>query len=267
MSIKRLDKKTTLFIILGSIFLTNAILAEVIGVKIFSLERLLGFEPAKIALFNSTYDFNLTAGVVLWPVVFIVTDIINEYFGRDGVKKITFLTSGLIIYMFVFIYFATGLPPSDSWLHSVSVDKAGNSFDIDFAYTRIFRQGLWIIIASLTAFLVGQLVDVLTFQYIRNRTSRKLIWLRATGSTFVSQFIDSFLVLIIAFHIPKYFDPDAMSFDLDVVLAIGIVNYIYKFSIAVLLTPILYVAHYIIDRYLGDELANKMMKDAESDEL
>ena len=95
------DKRTNLFIILAGIFLTNAIVAEIIGVKIFSVEALLGVQPANIHLFGDfTLDFNLTAGVVIWPVVFITTDIINEYFGKDGVRKISILTAILIAFVF-----------------------------------------------------------------------------------------------------------------------------------------------------------------------
>ena len=83
-----IDKKTNLFIILSGIFLTNALLAELIGIKIFSLEATLGFAQAQLHLLDDwVLDFNLTAGVVLWPVVFVTTDIINEYFGKQGVKK------------------------------------------------------------------------------------------------------------------------------------------------------------------------------------
>ena len=255
MSIKKLDKKTTLFIILGSIFLTNAILAELIGVKIFSLESIAGLEPANINLFDNFYSFNLTTGVILWPVVFLTTDIINEYFGKDGVKKISFLTAGLIIYMFLIITIATALPPADFWLELNSKDPNGNFFDMDFAFTKIYRQGLGIIVGSLIAFLIGQLLDVYVFQALRKRTGEKMIWIRATGSTLVSQLVDSFVVLGVAFYIFG-------DWKIDMVISVGIVNYIYKFVIAVVMTPVIYLAHNLIDKFLGKELSKKMMESA-----
>jgi len=260
MSIHKLDKKTTLFIILGSIFLTNAILAELVGVKIFSLEGAMGIEPAQINILNDFYDFNLTAGVILWPVVFISTDIINEYYGKDGVKKISYLTAGMIIYMFIIITIATILPPADFWLNLHKVGSNGSPFNIDFAFTKIYRQGMGIIVASLTAFLVGQLLDVTVFQFIRKRTSSKMIWLRATGSTLVSQLVDSFLVLFIAFYLWER--GEDTQWTIDMVISVGIVNYIYKFIIAVCLTPLLYIAHNIIDKFLGKELSQKMIEAA-----
>ena len=89
------NKRTNLYIFLSAIFLTNALIAEIIGVKIFSAEALLGVAPAQIHLFGGfTLDFNLTAGAVIWPFVFVTSDIINEYFGKAGVRRISFLTAG-----------------------------------------------------------------------------------------------------------------------------------------------------------------------------
>ncbi|MFC3881642.1 queuosine precursor transporter [Algoriphagus namhaensis] len=254
-----IKKRTNLFVILASIFLTNAILAEVIGVKIFSGEKTLGFEPVNWTFFGEyVLDFNLTAGAVIWPIVFITTDIINEYFGKKGVRKISFITAGLIAYVFLVISLVTVLVPADFWLEVNATTPDGTPFNINYAFNLIFTQGLGIIIGSLTAFLLGQLIDVYVFQKLRAVTGPKLIWLRATGSTFVSQFIDSFVVLGIAFYVFG-------NWGLSQVLAVGIINYIYKFTVAILLTPLLYVGHGLIDRYLGKDLADQMMEEASED--
>lgn len=253
------SKKTNLFIILGGIFLTNAILAEIIGVKIFSGEETLGLKPAGWTFFGTyVLDFNLTAGAVIWPVVFITTDIINEYFGKKGVRKISFITAGLIVYVFIVVSLVTQLPPAAFWQEVNSSDASGNPFNIDYAFNTIFRQGLGIIIGSLIAFLLGQLLDVFVFQKLRKITGPKMIWLRATGSTLVSQFIDSFVVLGIAFYIFG-------NWSLQQIIAVGLINYIYKFSVAILLTPLLYVGHGLIDRYLGKRLAEEMAEEAAQD--
>jgi len=250
------NKKTNLYIVLSGIFLTNALMAELIGVKIFSLENTIGTEPARISLLGDfVLDFNLTAGAVIWPVVFITTDIINEYFGKKGVKKISFLTAGFIAYVFVVIYLVTLLAPAGFWLEVNETDNEGNYFNINYAFSLIFRQGLGIIVGSLVAFLIGQLLDVYIFQKLRRITGAKNIWLRATGSTLVSQFIDSFVVLLLAFYVFG-------NWTLTQVLSVGIINYIYKFVVAVVLTPLLYVAHYIIDRYLGQETSEFMTEEA-----
>lgn len=244
------DRRQKLYLVLCGIFLTNAILAEMIGVKIFSLESLLGTAPAQIPLpFRFTLDFNLTAGVIVWPVVFVTSDIINEYFGKEGVKRISYLAALLITYVFFAVFVSTQLPPAAFWLDINKTTPSGANFDINYAFSAVFRQGLGIIIGSITAFLIGQILDAHTFQWIKKMTGSKHIWLRATGSTIVSQLVDSFVVLIVAFYIFG-------NWSLKQVLAVAIINYIYKFSAAVLLTPVLYFAHNLIDRYLGIKREN-----------
>ena len=248
-------KKNKLFIILSGVFLTNALIAEMIGVKIFSGEGALGLAPANLNILGFTMDFNLTAGAVIWPVVFITSDLINEYFGQPGVKRISYLTAALIAYSFIVIFLSMNLPPADWWLDANNQDEAGNYFNIDFAFNKIFGQGQRIIIGSLTAFLIGQLVDVFIFQKLRKITGAKKLWLRATGSTLVSQLVDSFVVLFIAF---------AGIFTTSQLIAIGITNYIYKFVVAILLTPVIYGGHYAIDQYLGKEHAQRITDEASS---
>ncbi len=245
-------KGSRLFLILGGFFIANAIIAEFIGVKIFSLEQSIGIEPMQWDVFGYTLNMELTAGVILWPVVFIMTDIINEYFGIKGVR---FLSNGavlLIIYAFIMVFISIYLTPASWWGPSKS--EAGIP-DMQLAFTAIFGQGLWIIVGSLGAFLIGQIVDVYVFQKIKRMTGEKKIWLRATGSTLVSQLIDSFVVLYIAFGIGS-------DWSMAKIIAIGSVNYTYKFAIAVALTPMLYLIHYIIDAYLGKDLAEQLKKEA-----
>jgi uncharacterized integral membrane protein (TIGR00697 family) len=253
------SRKTNLFILLAALFLTNAILAEIIGVKIFSGEKTLGFDPVQWTFFGEfVLDFNLTAGAVIWPIVFITTDLINEYYGKKGVRKISFITAGLIAYVFVIISLVTVLAPADFWLEVNASQPDGSAFDINYAFNTVFRQGLGIIVGSLTAFLLGQLIDVYVFQKLRAVTGPKMIWLRATGSTLVSQFIDSFVVLGIAFYVFG-------NWSLPQIAAVGLINYMYKFTVALALTPLLYAAHGFIDRYLGKDLAEKMMEEASED--
>lgn len=245
------QKRNRLFIILAGIFITNALLAEIIGVKIFSVEATVGLAPAHINIMGFTMDFNLTAGVLIWPVVFITTDLINEYFGKPGVKQISYLTAFLITYAFIIIFFAMQLPPADWWVQSKDAD--GNPVNMHIAFNKILGQGQRIIIGSLAAFIIGQLTDVFVFQKLRQATGSKWLWLRATGSTLISQLVDSFVVLFIAFY---------GVYPTQQIVAIGITNYIYKFAVAILLTPIIYLGHSLIDNYLGKENAQKIAADA-----
>ncbi len=251
------SKRNILFLALGSFFIANAIIAEFIGVKIFSLEGTLGLNQANIAIGTYNLSFNLTAGVILWPLVFVMTDIINEYFGQKAVKLYSYIAAALISYSFLAVYLAMGAKGADFW--NIKTLENG-TLDMNLAYNNIFGQGLWIIIGSLAAFLIGQILDVRVFHAVRKITGEKRLWLRATISTLVSQLVDSFVVLFIAFYIGKLNTPD--QWPLSQVMAIATVNYIYKFTVAWLMIPVLYFIHKLIDNYLGKEQAHAMTEAA-----
>lgn len=251
MSILKIEEKNKLnniFIILTGIFITNAIIAEILGTKIFD--------------FSFLKNFSLSVGVLIWPVVFITTDIINEYFGKSGVKKISYFTIILILYVFLIVFLSTKLTPNTYWLNINSTDNSGNPFDIDYAYNTIFLQSTGIIIGSVFAFLIAQLLDVFIFQKIKKITKGKFIWLRATGSTLISQLIDSFVVLTIAFY---FLAPEGKEWSINQVFVVGFDNYTFKFFVAIIITPFIYLAHFLIDSYLGKDLAEKAKEQALKD--
>lgn len=243
------DRPTKLFLGITAFFVANAIIAECIGGKLFSLEKLFGIGPSDFTIFGQAgLSFNLTCGVLIWPLEFIITDIVNEYFGPKAVRRISYTAVVLIIYAFLMFYGAMKIPPADFWISSRQSDGIPNMQD---AFGGIFGQGMWIILGSLAAFLVSQLVDVTVFHKIKKATGEKMIWLRATGSTLVSQLVDSFVVLFIAFKIGN-------GWSWQLVLAICLLNYLYKFTMAILLTPFIYLIEKQIERYIGHETARKM---------
>ena len=244
------DQRTNhLFVVLAGFFLTNALLAEFVGVKIFSLEATLGIEPIEWSLLGVSGTLNFTAGVLLWPVVFVMTDIINEYYGVKGVRLVSWVAVGFISYAFLAAYISIGLAPAGFWIEA---NRSLGVPDIQHAYAQVFGQGLWTIIGSIVAFLIGQLVDITVFRKIRTVTGEKLIWLRATGSTAVSQFIDSFVVLYIAFVLGP------QKWPVPQFLAVGTVNYLYKMLAAVAMIPLLYLARRLITSYLGHDEAERL---------
>jgi len=247
MKIEQLEsRKNTLFMVLGMVFLTNAIVAEFIGAKIFSLEKSFNLPPFQIQLFGGVFNFDMTAGVILWPIVFVLTDIINEYFGKKGVQRLSWIAAILLVYSFIAVRVAMCLEGADFWIGS---GKSSGLTDMSQAFNAVFGQGLMIILGSLVAFLIGQLVDAYIFKKLKDRTGDKFIWLRATGSTAISQFIDSYVVLVIAFYLGG-------NYDLLWVIQVGTLNYIYKLGMAVVLLPVLYGVHVQIDRYLGIKKTN-----------
>lgn len=252
-------RPSRLFVILGGFFVANALVAEFIGVKIFALEPTLGLQPFNFNLFGREGALQFSAGVLLWPIVFLMTDLINEYYGKRGIRLLSFLAVGLITYAFFMIYAAIQLVPADWWQGQNATKGVP---DMQAAFSVILGQGLLIIVGSITAFLVAQIVDVVIFHQIKKRTGEKRIWLRATGSTVVSQFFDSFVVLFIAFKLGPQLVGNVEPWAWNQLMAVAVVQYAYKFLMAVLLTPLLYIVHNWIDRYLGHETAAAMKEKA-----
>jgi uncharacterized integral membrane protein (TIGR00697 family) len=247
------DKPTKLFLSITAFFVANALIAECIGTKIFSLEKIFGVAPANLTFFGqSGLSYNLTCGVLLWPLEFIITDIVNEYYGPKAVRRISYTAIALIAYAFLMFYTSIHLPPADFWIPSKQTDGINN---MQTAFNGIFGQGMWIIFGSLVAFLVSQIVDVTVFHRIKKVTGEKKVWLRATGSTLVSQLIDSFVVLAIAFHWGS-------NWTWPLVIAVCILNYTYKCAVAVLLTPVIYLAEGWIEKYVGTQTAARMKQHA-----
>ena len=220
------SRRGIVYLALAGFFVTNAVLGEVTGGKLFS------WGP-----------FTLSIGVIPWPVVFLSTDLINEYFGRDGVRKLTFMTIGLIIYAFVVLFLAMQVP-------AVSFSPV-----TDAQFEAVFGQSLWIIVGSVTAFALSQVVDVGVFWLVRHKTGGRFLWMRATGSTVVAQFIDSIVIIGIAFWLPGKVKTSEF-------LTVAASNYSYKFLIAVGMTPFIYMAHSAIDRFLGREEAHQLIERA-----
>lgn len=233
-------KKDRVLFVLSGIFITNALVAEMIGGKLITLG-----------------PFTLSIGILLWPIVFLTTDVINEYFGKKGVRALSLFTAGLIAYAFVAIYAAMQVKASH--FSNVSDDQ----------FTAVFGQTSWIIVGSITAFLVSQLIDVTVFWFLRSRTGERMIWLRATGSTVVSQLIDSFIVLGIGIYLPDaagFYDKDpADRMQFADFITIGLTGYSFKLIIAVGLTPLIYVAHHFINRYLGHSAAHRAIEKSASE--
>lgn len=224
-------KRDIIFTILAGIFITNAVVAELIGGKIIQIG-----------------PFIMSIGIIPWPVVFLTTDLINEYFGKNGVKKLTLITASLIVYAFIVLLFSITIPAAK-----------GVSVVTDEQFRAVFGQSMWIIFASIIAFLVSQFVDVFIFWMLRKKTGKKMIWLRSTGSTVFSQLIDTFIVLGIAFWLTGKMTTNEY-------LNAALTGYIFKLIIAIILTPLIYLGHYVVDKYLGEELSDQLIKQAVDDQ-
>lgn len=235
-----LSRPQKLFVICTAVFLTALVIAEATASKFFTAFEL----PFAIGIFGESFTrVTMTAGVIAFPITFIVTDIMNEYFGKRGIRFVTFLGVAMIAFEFLLLQIALAVPVDP--ISPVSQD----------AFSMVFGSTSRIIVGSIVAFLLGQFADITLFHWLRKLTAGKHLWLRATGSTFGSQFIDTFVVLTIAF---------AGQLSIQSIIAIALFNYAYKFVIAIAITPAIYAAHWGMDRYLGHETAAALiLKSAE----
>lgn len=222
-------RREWLFIILAGFFITNAITAELISNKLIDV-------PFSFSLFGNQYGpFVTIIGILPWPVVFLVTDLINEFYGKDAIRRLSWITSGMIAYSFLVVIVSMAIPANTV----ISPNTA-----TDMEYNKVFGQSRWVIAGSITAFLVSQILDATLFAWIKSRTGNKMIWLRSTGSTVVSQLFDSYIVLYIGFILPG-------TLPMSAFWEIAPTNYVLKLLIAVALTPLIYVGHHFIRRYLN----------------
>jgi queuosine precursor transporter len=211
-------KRDLVYILLAGIFITNAVVAELIGGKLIQVG-----------------PFVMSIGILPWPIVFITTDLINEYFGEKGVRKLSLITAGLIAYAFIVLLLAINVPAAEG------ISPVNNN-----QFQAVFGQSMWIIVGSIIAFLISQLIDVSVFWFFKNKTGESKIWLRTTGSTLISQLFDSFIVLGIAFWLPG-------KINFSTFISSALTGYTFKLCIAVLLTPVIYLGHYLIKKYLKEE--------------
>jgi uncharacterized integral membrane protein (TIGR00697 family) len=211
------SRKGLVYVVLAGIFITNALVAELIGGKLIDVG------PAVMSI-----------GILPWPIVFVTTDLINEYFGEKGVRKLSIITACLIAYTFILLFFAMQIPSSE--VSTISTSQ----------FNAVFGQSQLIIVGSITAFLVSQLIDVSVFHFFKRKTGERKIWLRSTGSTVISQLFDSFIVLGIAFWFPGIMD--TKTFFLS-----AMTGYSVKLAIAVLMTPMIYLGHSIIEKYIAKD--------------
>ncbi|MFM7300976.1 MAG: queuosine precursor transporter, partial [Crocinitomicaceae bacterium] len=229
------SKRYWLFIILAGLFITNAVTAELISNKLIEI-------PLTFTIGGSTYGpFTTIVGILPWPIVFLLTDLLNEFYGKKAVQRLSWITSGLIGYCFIIVGISLAIP---------AVEIPNSTLADNRSFTLVFGQAQMVIIGSILAFLTSQLLDAIVFEKIKNRTGNRFIWLRSTGSTVLSQLIDSYIVLYIGFVLPG-------ALTIEQFLTLAPTNYILKLLIAISLTPLIYVGHYVIRKYLSEkELSN-----------
>jgi uncharacterized integral membrane protein (TIGR00697 family) len=205
------DRKQRFFVWLTAIFVAALITGDFIGGKFFVLG-----------------GHAFSSGIIPFPLTFVITDLVNEFYGTHGARRVTFVGLGAAVFVWAVITLALHLPTS------------ADSPIPDAVFTSAFGTSSRLYIASLTAYTIGQMLDISVFHLLRKVTGHRFIWLRATGSTVLSQIIDSLTVSFVFLVGAR-----PMSF----IVENAANNYVGKLAMAVLLTPLIYLGHAVFRRY------------------
>jgi len=220
----RFDLRQKVFLVLAALQVTSLIVANMVGVKLFSIEL-------------AGIDVEHTAGMIPFPITFILTDLLNEFYGKKAARMIAWVAFGMALFALVLVSVARLLPI----LEGIPGTSDEHSFETVFGGSTLMT------LSSIVAFLLGSLLDIAVFGFFKRITGGKMVWLRATGSTVVSQLFDSFVITILYFQVAQGLTGGAVA-SLDFVLRTALTGYILKFVIAVILTPAIYAGRAFLRR-------------------
>ncbi|NTX60526.1 queuosine precursor transporter [Myxococcus sp. CA051A] len=218
-----LDRRMQLFVVLAAVFVTSLVVGDLIGVKLFEVN--LGFVVAVMSI-----------GMLPFPVTFLLTDILNEFYGKKAARFVTWVGFSMAIFAFTVIAIAVEVPFAPL---TRAPDFTGT---VEGSFNNVFSGSQRILLASMIAYLVGQFCDISIFNLLKRVTNNKMLWLRATGSTLVSQLIDTAVVQFVAWTGVL---PTAVIFNIIAT------SYVVKLLVAVSLTPFIYLGHALVERKLG----------------
>ena len=223
-----IDTRARIFVGLTAAFVTALLIADLTGGKFFRLQlfSIGGFEFVTHSV-----------GMLSFPITFLLTDLINEYYGAKAARFVTLIGLGCAAMAFVLVLIGRALP------------VAPESPLPQAAFDQVFGMSSRLYVASLTAYLVGQMADIALFGVLKRLTAGRMVWLRATGSTLVSQALDSFLVTFILFY--GAVGADGKMPETAALLAIAATGYILKFVLAMGLTPVIYLGRWLLHRRFG----------------
>jgi hypothetical protein len=222
------DARTTVYIWLTAFFVACLLVADVVGIKLF-----------EVKIFGFTVQH--TCGMLTFPLTFMLTDLLNDYYGKRAARRVTYIGFTMALVVFVVINIALSMPYLPA-----PYNIAPDHFDAVFANARVMY------VASLGAFLAGSLLDIAIFGVMKRWTGGRMIWLRATGSTVISQVFDSLIVSYLAFGLGRQLFPSGSPpAPLADILKIAATGYTLKFVLAVAITPLIYLGHSVLRGWMG----------------
>jgi|SRR4051812_10877530 uncharacterized integral membrane protein (TIGR00697 family) len=234
-----LSRAQEVYLWLAALFVASLLIADVLGVKLFRIP--LGFS-FHVPWQDSPIDaIQHTCGMLTFPITFLLTDLVNEFYGKRAARRLIWVGFAAGGFAFLVMNVALAMPHWD-----VPFNIAAQSFDDVFSNSRIMY------VASLAAYLIGSFTDIAIFGWLKRITAGKRIWLRATGSTVVSQAIDSFVVTYLAFSLSRtVLSSGTQAMPFGEVIKTAATGYMLKFVIAIALTPVIYLGRSIMKNRYG----------------
>ena len=218
-----LDTRIKLFMFLIGVFVTALVIGDIIGGKLVEVH--LGSQATIVSV-----------GMIPFPITFLLTDILNEFYGKSAARYVTLVGFAMSLFCYAVIFAAVALP----W--APLTREAGYGGMVETSFNNVFLGSQRILVASMIAFLLGQFLDIGVFNLLKRVTSNRYLWLRATGSTVVSQLVDTIVIQCIAWW--GILSPGKVA-------SLALSSYVIKLLVAIGLTPLIYAGHTLVHRALG----------------
>jgi len=235
-----ISRYEAIYFVLGGIFVTVLLLTNIIGTKL-----ILAFPNWLPNGFFGDGPITLTAGILTYPITFLVTDLVSEIYGKRRADLMVYTGFAMSLLMLPILWLSVVTIPSPIWVNPLSASYGlDTAAEMQHAFESVFYFPGILLFSSMLAYMVAQLLDNYLFHFWKRLTDGKHLWLRNNGSTFISQLVDTIVVnsifLSVAFKLPW-----------QVIAQIILANYVFKLVFAVCDTPFIYLGVYWVKRMLG----------------
>jgi len=229
------DKRTafSIYLYLGALFITSLVVSNLIFQKFFYWNPF-----GEVPIFGAPL-FEVSVGILPYPITFLITDLISEIFGKKRANQV--VVAGIFASFFsLLIVYTASVAPATDW------SPVSNEM-----FTAVFGNTIVAVFASMMAYLLAQFIDIQLYHFWKKLTKGKYLWLRNNFSTFSSQFVDTFTVVLLLCSFGE------IPWELFYGLVIS--GFAFKVFIALLDTPLLYLFAYLLRRRfnlkIGEEVA------------
>ena len=218
MTIKDKLAAQKIYLFLAALFITSLVVSNLIFQKFFY------WYPFDVEIFGSKL-FEISVGILPYPITFLITDLISEIYGKKRANEVVVAGIFASLFSLLIIFMATHAPAT-SWS---KVD--------DTMFSQVFGNSMIAVFASMITYLFAQFIDIKIYHFWKKVTKGKQLWIRNNFSTWFSQFVDTFTILILlcSFEIIPW----------DSFEGLLISGFLFKLLVAILDTPFLYLGVYL----------------------